>query len=292
MDETTKWLLKLQYCENITWKDQYLLLKNDPHLTSLSRMSSEEYAHITGRSTQQAALILQNLCSLSTNHLCTSLRELSSTFIPIYHKLYPDQLKRLPQPPWGLFAMGNINLLADETMLAVVGSRNGSQYGKEALQVIIPSLVEKKVSIVSGLARGIDAFSHELALQAGGRTIAVIAGGFKHFYPRENRELAQRISKQGLLLSEYAPDKRPEKWQFPARNRIISGLSKGVLVVQAAKKSGSLITAAFAMEQGIEVFAVPGPIMHPLSEGVHSLIADGAKIVHSADDILVEIKKE
>ncbi|OES43626.1 DNA-processing protein DprA [Domibacillus iocasae] len=292
MDETTKWLLKLQYCPGISWKDQYLLFKQDPDLEKISCMTKAEYAQITGRSAQQADLILQKLHSLSFNHLYSSLMKSSSTFIPIYDKKYPKQLKRLPQPPWGLFAMGDVNLLKTENMLAVVGARNGDQYGKEALQSIIPFLIEKKISIVSGLARGIDAFSHELALQAGGKAIAVIAGGFGHFYPRENIQLAQRISKEGLILSEYAPEKRPEKWQFPARNRIVSGLSKGVLVVQAAKKSGSLITAAFALEQGIDVFAVPGPITHPLSEGVHSLIADGAKIVHCADDILMEFQQE
>jgi DNA processing protein len=292
LDNTEKQLLKLQYCPGISWKDQYLLLKNDPGLNQLSYMTAAEFAAITSRSIGQAETILNAFQALSYEPLYSSLLESSTTFIPIFDLQYPESLKKLPQPPWALFAMGNTSLLKSRNIIAVVGAREANQYGREAVQKIIPDLIKENTSIISGLAKGIDAFSHEEALQADGKTIAVIAGGFKYFYPKENIALAHRISKQGLILSEYAPNRKPERWQFPARNRIVSGLSKGVLVVQAAKKSGSLITASFALEQGIDVFAVPGPITHPLSEGVHALIADGARIVHSADDILSEWKQE
>lgn len=292
MDDTAKNLLKLQYCSGITWKDQYSVIKYNPDLSRLPHMTAGELASITNRSIKQTETLLQQFNSLSDHHLYSSLQNSSAIFIPIFDQQYPESLKRLPQPPWGLFAIGDVSLLSKTNNLAVVGARNGNQYGKEVLQMIVPALVKKNISIVSGLARGIDAFSHEAALEACGKTIAVIAGGFNHFYPKENLKLAQRISKEGLILSEYAPDKKPEKWQFPARNRIVSGLSKGILVVQAAKKSGSLITVSFALEQGIDVFAVPGPITHKLSEGVHSLIGDGAKIVHSADDILSGWRQE
>ncbi|WP_309087071.1 DNA-processing protein DprA [Domibacillus sp.] len=292
MHHTTKQLLKLQYCSGISWKEQYVLLKNDPHLSHLPRMTAAEFAAVTNRSIQQAETILSGFHSLSYHSLDSALLESSTTFIPIFDPQYPEPLKMLPQPPWGLFAMGETALLSSRNMLAVVGARDGNEYGKQVLQMLVPALVKRNITIVSGLAKGIDAFSHEAALQAGGKTIAVIAGGFSHLYPKENKLLAHHISRQGLILSEYAPNRKPEKWQFPARNRIISGLSKGVLVVQAAKKSGSLITASYALEQGIDVFAVPGPITHPLSEGVHALIADGAKIVHAADDILSEWRQE
>lgn len=289
MDETAKKLLILQYCPSVTWKDQYLLLKHDPYLREMPHLTAAEIARITGRSIKQAQIILHEFNSVSYNHLYSSLTKSQTTFVPIFDERYPEPLKRLPQPPWVLFAIGDVRLMKHDRILAVVGARNGDEYGRKALQAIIPGLVEKHISIISGLAKGIDAFSHEEALNAGGKTIAVIAGGFQHFYPKENIALARQIARDGLILSEYAPHIKPERWQFPARNRIVSGLSGGVLIVQAAKKSGSLITANFAMEQGIDVFAVPGPITHPLSEGVHSLIADGAKIVHCADDILVEL---
>ncbi len=277
----------LQYCSSVGWKDQYQLLQYNPDLTKLPLLTSAELALITGRTEKQADCILRQFHSLSFNHLHSSLIQSDTFFIPIWDERYPESLKKLPQPPWGFFAKGSLSLLK-EKKLAVVGARNGDQYGKEALQKIIPPLIKKNIAIVSGLARGIDTFSHKEALKSNGKTIAVVAGGFQHFYPKENADLANRIAKQGLILTEYAPNIKPERWQFPARNRIISGLSNAVLVVQAAKKSGSLITASFALEQGIEVFAVPGSITHPLSEGVHALISDGAKPVHSAADILTE----
>ncbi|OKL37151.1 DNA-processing protein DprA [Domibacillus mangrovi] len=287
MNDTTKNLLLFHYCKGPGWKDFFNLFKNDPDLTLLPKITPSQFSYFTGRSELQSTSILQQLHSLSFEHILSSLARFNTHFIPIYDERYPDSLKTLPQPPWALFARGNLTLLKGEK-LAIVGSRQGTQYGKEALKLLIPPLVEKNITVVSGLAKGIDAFAHEQTLHSNGKTIAVTAGGFNHFYPRENVGLAQQIIKHGLLVSEYAPTTKPEKWQFPARNRIVSGLSKGVLVVQAAKKSGSLITASYALEQGIDVFAVPGPITNPLSEGVHELIGDGAKIVHTAADIYTE----
>jgi DNA processing protein len=287
VNDTTKYLLLLHYCKGPGWKDYFHLFKHDPDLTHLLDTTPSQFSRLTGRSEQESASILQQLHSLSLEHILSSLTCSNTLFIPIYDKRYPDVLKTLPQPPWALFAKGDSSLLLGKK-LAIVGSRHGDQYGKDALKQLIPPIVEKNITVVSGLAKGIDAFAHEQTLRSCGKTIAVIAGGFNHFYPRENIGLAQQISKHGLVVSEYAPPTKPEKWQFPARNRIVSGLSKAVLVVQAAKKSGSLITASYALEQGMDVFAVPGPITHPLSEGVHELIGDGAKIVHSAADIYTE----
>ncbi|WP_233129792.1 DNA-processing protein DprA [Domibacillus epiphyticus] len=288
MDSATKYLLLFHYCCEAGWKDLFHLFKHDPDFSQLPNLTASQLSHITGRSEQHSASILYKLHSLSAEHILATLSEENIHFIPFYDQRYPDVLKTLPQPPWALFSKGNTGLLSSQK-IAVVGSRNGDQYGKESLKQLIPPLVKRNFTIVSGLAKGIDAFAHEQTIESKGNTIAVIAGGFNHFYPRENIGLARQIVNEGLVLSEYAPHIKPAKWHFPARNRIISGLSKAVLVVQAAKKSGSLITASFALEQGIDVFAVPGPITHTLSEGVHELIADGAKIVHSAEDILVEL---
>jgi DNA processing protein len=175
-------------------------------------------------------------------------------------------------------------------MLAVVGSRQATQYGKNAIRFIFPELIQKGVLIVSGLAKGIDTLAHEYAIKNGGKTIAVIAGGLYHIYPKENMSLALEMMKTQLILSEYPPDTKPLKWHFPARNRIISGLAKGTLIIEAKRKSGSLITANYAVNEGREVFSLPGSIFNPCSVGANEIIQQGAKLVTSAEDILVEIR--
>jgi DNA processing protein len=170
--------------------------------------------------------------------------------------------------------------------VAVVGTRNRSTYGRDATRKIVSDLVAAGVTIVSGLALGIDAVAHEAALQAGGRTLAVLGSGVDQIYPQTNRAIGEAILNQGALISEYPLGAAPTATNFPARNRIISGLALGVLVVEAAARSGALITVNFALEQGRDVFAVPGSIFSPRSEGPHRLIRDGATIVTRAEDIL------
>jgi DNA processing protein len=202
---------------------------------------------------------------------------------------YPTPLLSLYDPPPVLYLKGNW-LPQDEQALAIVGSRRTTPYGQWVTRKLTSELVQCGVTIVSGLARGIDSFAHEAALQANGRTLAVLAGGFMRIYPRENTRLAQRISENGALISEYPPETQAVAGQFPARNRIISGLVKGVVVIEAGKKSGALITADQALEQGRDVFAVPGPITSPASLGTNELIKQGAKMVTSVEDILEEYK--
>lgn len=209
--------------------------------------------------------------------------------ITIFDKVYPQYLKEIYQPPWVLFAKGDVSLLEVEPKLAVVGSRQATQYGKNAIRMLFPELIKSGVLIVSGLAKGIDALAHEYAMKNGGKTIAVIAGGLYHIYPKENLKLASEMMKSGLILSEYPPDTKPLKWHFPARNRIISGMSRGTLIVEAKRKSGSLITANYAVNEGREVFSLPGSIFNPYSIGANELIQQGAKLVISAEDILEEI---
>ncbi len=210
--------------------------------------------------------------------------------ITLFDEEYPEALKELSDSPPVLYIRGTPSLLKSSSKrLAVVGSRTPTEYGVKVLHYLLPPLIEAGFIIVSGLAKGIDRFAHETAIQSGGQTIAVLGNGFDHTYPAENKKLSEYISMHHLLVSEYTPPESPQKWHFPARNRIISGLSVGTLIIEGKYKSGSLITAYSALEQGREVFAVPGQILHPNSEGPHRLIKEGAKLVAHPDDVLEEL---
>jgi DNA processing protein len=202
---------------------------------------------------------------------------------------YPRLLEQIDNSPALLFVRGGFKP-KDELALAVVGTRRSTPYGRGVTERFVEQLVEAGLTIVSGLARGIDGIAHRAALEFGGRTIAVLGGGVDRVYPPEHIRLADEITKNGALISEFAPGKLPVPGNFPARNRIISGLSLGVLVVEGASKSGTKITARLAVEQGREVFAVPGPITSEKSEAPADLIKLGAKPVTSARDILEELK--
>lgn len=198
---------------------------------------------------------------------------------------YPAALRTLPQPPPVLFALGRVELLGRPS-IAVVGTRRHSMYGRDATVSFVVGLVRAGYTIVSGLARGIDGVAHETALEVGGDTVAVLGNGLDVPYPPEHRELAERIAFKGCLVTEFPPGTPPRKHHFPQRNRLIAALARGVLVVEAAERSGALITAQYALEAGAEVFAVPGPIHNPTSRGTHRLIQDGAALVTSVADIL------
>jgi len=204
---------------------------------------------------------------------------------------YPASLRQIHDPPFLLFLKGTITP-ADEAAIAVVGSRRATHYGREQAKRLSFQLARAGFTIVSGLARGIDTAAHEAAVAAGGRTIAVLGSGIGNVYPPENRALADRIAENGAILSEFPVLYVPDKQSFPLRNRIVAGISRGLLVVEAPAWSGALITANQALEQGRSVFAVPGPIDRPTSEGCHRLIQQGATLVCSADDILSELGLE
>lgn len=201
---------------------------------------------------------------------------------------YPRLLLKADSPPFVLYVLGEITP-RDEWALAVVGTRRISTYGRQATDLLVGGLARRGVTIVSGLARGIDSQAHLTALESGGRTIAVLGSGIDVIYPPENRKLAERITGSGALLSEYPPGTRPEARNFPPRNRIISGISLGVLIVEAGADSGAMITARYAAEQGRDVLAVPGNIFNKGSEGANRLIQNGAKMVLSVEDILEEL---
>ena len=202
---------------------------------------------------------------------------------------YPRPLLGLHDPPLALYVKGTL-APEDKRALAVVGSRHTTVYGRETAERLAFHLAKAGFTVVSGLARGIDTAAHRGALQGGGRTLAVLGGALDCLYPPENAELAEQAAGRGAVLSEFPMGRQPDRTTFPMRNRIVSGLSMGVLVVEAGLNSGALITAGDALEQGRTVFAVPGRVDSPASRGAHRLIRDGARLVESVDDILEEFE--
>jgi DNA processing protein len=207
--------------------------------------------------------------------------------VTVWDPDYPDSLKQLPQPPWVLYVKGDRNLLKSSG-LGVVGARKPTNYGKIAARRLAKDVAAQGWTVVSGLAAGIDGEAHRAALGVDGKTIAVLGSGVDVVYPKHHRALYEEICRRGAVVSEASPGTQPHPGLFPQRNRLISGLTHGTLVVEAAERSGSLITADCAMEQGREVFAVPGPITSELSRGTNRLIQQGAKCVTCVEDIWEE----
>ena len=202
--------------------------------------------------------------------------------------MYPRALREIDDPPGILFLKGSLEP-ADAIAIAIVGTRHATAYGKQQAERLAAGLARAGMTVISGLARGIDAAAHRGALQAGGRTLAILGGGVANIYPPEHGQLTLEVAAGGALLSETPPESPPLPGAFPQRNRIITGMSLGVIVVEAALRSGALISARHAMEQGREVFAVPGRVDSRASAGCHRLIRDGARLVESVDDVLEEL---
>jgi DNA processing protein len=294
MDDFKEKFISLLHYPEISWNSIFQLLKKDPSLQSVP--------YIKSRSSYQTSLFTEHTSRTEAMSTITALHsDLISeqiqryndngiTVITIFDEEYPSLLKEIYQPPWALFVKGDLSLLQVDKKLAVVGSRQATQYGRNAMRLIFPGLIEKDILIVSGLAKGIDSYAHEYAIKNGGKTIAVIAGGFNHIYPKENLPLAKEMMNTQLIISEYPPDTKPLRWHFPARNRIISGLAIGTFIIEAKRKSGSLITANYAINEGRDVFALPGSIFNPFSFGTNDLIQQGAKLVSKAEDILEEYR--
>lgn len=206
-------------------------------------------------------------------------------FLMYEDALYPKRLKEIYLPPVVLFYKGRLELF-NRLSIGIVGARNHTPYSKEALEYILPDILERKVSIISGLARGVDSLAHQLTLDLNGETIAVIGNGINICYPKENQSLYDTIGSKGLILSEYPLDSPPLKFHFPYRNRIIAGLSHGLCVIEAKLHSGSLITANVALSENRQVFALPGNITSEYSKGTNELIIAGAFPIRNANDIL------
>lgn len=231
--------------------------------------------------------ILSAQARAETDRTMESLEQLHIDVITLADEGYPHLLKNICDPPICLYVQGELR--NDEPSVGVVGSRKASGYGISAAKKISAELSQYQICVISGMARGIDTAAHLGALSAGGRTIAVFGCGLDIVYPPENRKLMERIIENGAVISEYPPGVLPAPHHFPIRNRIVSGMSVGILVVEAGEKSGSLITAQLALEQGRDVYALPGNVISINSKGTNKLIQDGAKLVTSVEDILEEI---
>ena len=220
--------------------------------------------------------------------ICKCIESFNIQFTTCLDEDYPALLKTIYAPPLVLYYKGNLQNAISTWNLGVVGTRKPSEYGRSMTEAIVEPVARAGVTIVSGLAYGIDTVAHKTALKAGGKTIAVMAHGLEQIYPPQNRELAEQILISGAIVSEYEPGSKMERWNFPARNRIISGLSHGVLVSEGQISSGSLLTAKFALDQNRDVYALPGQINIPNAQGPNHLIKNGARLVTTAEDILLD----
>jgi len=250
--------------------------------------SAEALRRVPGVAEDVVAGLVRRRAEIDLDRELKKLGLMGVSFVCCGDPGYPESLRAIFDPPPALFVRGEL-VAQDAFAVAVVGTRRPSYYGVAVAEKIGRDLAVAGVTVVSGMARGIDTAAHRGALKAGGRTVAVLGCGPDVVYPRENRKLMEQIMATGAVVSEFPPGTTPDAWHFPVRNRVISGLAKGVVVVEAAEKSGALITADFALEQGREVMAVPGNVTSPSSKGSHWLIKQGAALVESAEDVLDEL---
>ena len=285
MEGIRKRLIHMHRCRGITRRNIHYFFQHDPTLKLIYGLSSTEINQLFLLPMRNAKLFYADLHSLEIRK---HLKEDINTYqiITIVDEDYPVVLKRIKDPPLVLYAKGDTSLLLYLPSLSVIGTRNPSKEALQKTELIVRPLIENNWLIVSGMAKGIDSDAHRLALKYGGNTIAVLGGGFNHIYPKQNTALYHQIAKHGLVLSEYPPDVAPVRYHFPERNRIISGLSFGTLVIEAMERSGTLITVDQALDQGREVYAVPGSPLIPQTKGCHQMIQEGAKLVLDAQDIL------
>lgn len=283
-DKYLIWLSGIKHLGSIRIKR---LIEHFGSAKSIWEADNESFKTVKGIDKGLCRIISISRNEEKLNRNLDNLKKLNISTVSFLSKHYPDLLREIYNPPYLLYLKGKKNLLK-QNCIAVVGSRNASYYGKKIAFKLSGQLAMAGFTIVSGLARGIDSYAHKGALAVGGATIAIMGNGLDVVYPRENYQLMKEISNNGLLLSEYPPGTSPLKGNFPARNRLISGLSLGVVVVEASERSGALITADFALEQNREVFAVPGNINSAMSTGTNNLIKLGAKIVNRVEDVLEE----
>ncbi|MGV2620042.1 DNA-processing protein DprA [Halobacillus sp. ACCC02827] len=248
------------------------------------RADAEELVHMLGISPVRAAGIIHHRNDPNIMKKLDKILQ-HGRVVTWFDRHYPPLLRTIPDPPLILYLQGDASLLHPFRPLSVIGTRKPSKYAYPAMTSVLVPLIEKGFTIISGMAKGIDQYAHQLAVENKGRTIAVLGSGFHHVYPRNNESLYRTLAETQLVISEYPPDQPPKKYHFPERNRIISGLSTATFVVEARLRSGTLITVDQALEQGRDVYALPGPAGSQTSEGCHRMINDGAKLVHTYEDI-------
>lgn len=258
-------------------------------LESAWRSDAVQLRRVLGGRERTLANVLRTRDTLDIDAAMAALERSAVSVVTVADEGYPRLLREIAAPPPVLFYRGQV-LETDTDAVAIVGTRRSTAYGRDLAVSIAGGLAEAGVTVVSGLASGIDGHAHRAALEAGGRTFAVLGSGIHDIYPREHTGLAKRVCEQGALISDNLPHAKPDRWNFPARNRIISGLSLGVVVVEAPDRSGALITVDFAADQGRDVFAVPGLATSSTSAGCNRLLRDGARLVRNADDVLEDLR--
>jgi len=286
-DDELKYWMALKSIEGIGNASFQALLDHFRSLSAVFSATIHELSAISGISKKSATGIVSFKDWDKILRQMEIMDKSGITVITYLDDLYPPNLLNIYDRPAFLYVLGRLD--KEDIPLAIVGSRNASTYGRYTTDRISRELAQKGITIVSGMARGIDSCAHRGALSAKGRTIAVLGSGLDVIYPPENKTLFTAISQNGAVVSEFPMGTQPFAYHFPARNRIISGMSYGVVVVEAGEKSGSLITARLAMEQGRDVFAIPGSIDSASSRGANSLIKQGAKLIENIDDILEDI---
>lgn len=280
-------LLLLSRIPFLTRKQISTILAVDNELTQLFNWTESDWTEILMFENEKAKAIRERIESKKfRRNLYIETKQYPVT--TMYENTYPSSLRNIPDPPLVLYYLGDPSLFQIQPTLSVVGTRYPSDEASTVMKKILTPIAKRKWCLVSGMARGVDSMAHELAIEEQSSTIAVLGSGFNHIYPQESSTLFQRMVKEHLVISEYPPHTKPQKFHFPERNRIISGLGFATLVIEAKHKSGTMITVDQALEQGKEVLAVPGSVLAKTSEGCHQLIKEGAKIVTSSDDILTE----
>ena len=283
-------LLRLQSVPGLGPRKIHSLISHFGTPGAILAAPPRDLARVSGISKKLALVIRRHVVpdDLITEQL-KAMEMAGAAIVTYWDDRYPTLLKNIYDPPLFLFVHGEL-LSSDEALIAVVGTRTPSPYGERAVSYFVPGLVEAGYSIVSGLARGIDTLAHREALRHHGRTIGVLGSGIDVPYPRENAGLMREIARSGAVITEFAMGTTPEAPNFPRRNRIVSGMTRGTLVVESAQDGGAMITASSALDQNREVFAVPGPVFNPGCRGPHTLIHEGrAKLVQSVEDILDEL---
>lgn len=290
MNHFNEQLLKLHYILPLSWRKFQNLMTILDDFDKLLHVSPKNLALHLKIKEEKAIQLLRHYKELLPKSMTSYYEQENIHAIPYTSQFYPERLKQLYDAPAVLYAKGDIQLFNKLKMIAVIGSRGATSYSEEVLKMLIPPLIDEQFIIVSGLAKGADRLAHEATIGYGGKTIGVLGHGLFHHYPKENIELSKYMASEHLLVTEYPPYVGVQKWHFPARNRIISGLSEALIVTEAALKSGTLITTELALEQGKEVFAVPGNIFSEQSRGTNKLIKEGAIPVWNGFQILQELQ--
>ncbi|MFP3953387.1 MAG: DNA-processing protein DprA [Candidatus Acetothermia bacterium] len=285
-DEKKRYWVGINMIRGITPRRFHVLLNYFSDLSAVWNASESKLREIPSVK-KFAARLVEGRDDGAVNAEMRRCRELGIELIALEDDAYPETLRAIPKPPPLLYMKGQYRR-GDRLAIGVVGTRKYTNYGKRMAEKLSGQLSRAGFTVVSGMARGIDTFSHQSTLNANGRTVAVMGTGFGVPYPRENVNLMRRIAANGAVFSEFPLDQGPSRWSFPQRNRVISGLSRGVLVVEAPARSGALITAHDALNQGREVFAVPGDARKETMRGTHGLIKDGAKLVEDVADVVEE----